>query len=246
VGHPPAITHMTYNTGHPLVLLSSSPRRKDEVEITMWLNPNTVYYLFIYAIILVSRFFKMYKQVHSENNVDSRYYWFVSLEFVYSTAGVVILLITRASSWVPVIVLGFVVLLLASAFIDAMGDDFPTGLRLGLNLMIVALVLILSVTFNQTVLRPLPSQPSPTSRNFMVAIPYRDATMANLRLGDRETVYVATVSARSSDEAVKLSLDKFWEGVKPYSTNAKHPVNPKSVLFPDTTSIVASGSLPSM
>jgi hypothetical protein len=227
--------------GLPLILLSPSPRWKDEVEITMWksLNPNTVYYLLIYAIIVISRYFKMYGQVKS-GRADWRYYWFISLEFVYSTAGVVILLITRAPTWVSAIVLGYVLLLLASAFIDAMGDSFTEWRRFCWNLVIVTIVLVFSVAFNQTVLKPLPSGPPPASRDYMVAIPYRDATMANLRLGDRETVYVATVSARSSEEAIKFGVDKFWQGVTPYNTNAKHPVNPKNVLFPDIGMIVAS------
>jgi hypothetical protein len=204
-------------------------------------NPNTIYYLLIYAIIVVLRFFKMYRQVKSGTEGRNwRHYCFVALEFVYSSAGIVILLLTAAPQWASVIIMAYIVLLLVSAFLDAMGDDFPEGTRLLANVSIILIVSVLSVTFNQTVLfskAPQTSRASDKSpatlREYVVAVPYIDYTLRRHlgeRLGERMLVFVTAVKASTRDEAVAAAKRQFWDE----NNSAVTPFDPKRPKTPQT------------
>jgi ABC-type Na+ efflux pump permease subunit len=207
------------------------------------INPNTVYYLLIYTIILVLRFFKIYRDIRRGiAGRNWRHYFFVGLELVYSSAGIVILLLTAIPLWASVIIMSYIVLLLVAAFLDAMGEDFPEGQRLKANVAIILIVIILSISFNQTVLFSKATQLSGTStkqaaipHEYTVAIPYSDYTLRKYvgeRLGNRMLVFSTTVTATDRDEAVRAAKRVFWddknEDVTPF--DQKRTKTPQNIL----------------
>ena len=210
------------------------------------INPNTVYYLLIYVIILVVRFFKIHHSVkNQEEGTNRRHYWFVGLELVYYSVGIIILLMSSAPQWASVTITAYIVLLLVSAFLDAQGPEFAEGKRLWANLAIIAVVATFSTVFNQTLLFPKPPQgigaqdkAAAVTREYRVAIPYSDYSLRRYlgdRLGDRMLVFVTTVTAPGRNEAVAAARRQFWdeknESIAPF--DPKRPKTPQNIAVDD-------------
>lgn len=206
------------------------------------INPNTLYYLLIYLIILMVRFFKTYRQVKAKTDgkTGPQQYFFVSLEFVYSSVGIVILLLATAPQWAPVTIVAYIVLVLCSAFLDAMGEDFPVGGRLAANIVIMSIVAVLSVVFNQGLLYPKTATASaekPPEHEYVVAIPYTDYSfrkyVGERRFGDRELVFVTPAKGPSRSEAVLDAQRQFWDeknaSVEPFDPS--RPKTPQTLVI---------------
>lgn len=145
--------------------------------------------------------------------------------------------------------MAYLLLLVISAFLDAMGDDFPEGNRFYANLAIVIVVSVLSVTFNQTILFRRPAQTetvaersSGTLREYRIAVPYADFTLrrhVGERIGERTLVFVTSVKASNRDGAVAAAKVQFWDQnnllTAPFDTKrAKSPEN----IFVDSDRII--------
>jgi len=205
-------------------------------------NPNTVYYLVIYVIIIGVRFFKIYGQR------NWREYFFVSLDFVYSSVGITILLLTETSKEsLGAVFIIYCLLLIVAVFLDALGEKFTLQGRFVAHLIVIAFVLSGAIYLNQTILfneAPKVLEPEkPATKKYSVSIPYYDLTLRSYvgdRMGSRKLSYITNIEGNSRSDAIEHAKAGFWDSsntdVVPFDAKRKKG---QDTLIVDTDDIVA-------
>jgi len=195
------------------------------------MQPGAVYYLILYAIIIALQFFKLFKQVKTEPDKYSwRNYFYVSLQVVYTSAGVAVLLVAQLRDWMAVIMVAYLLLVLISSFLDTVGAEFRDNTRVTVHLIIIASVTAITIISYQKVLPK--SAPPSMARHYKVALPYMDNTLARYvspdRMGDRLLYFSTSVDAPSRAEARDMALRKTGGSIKPFKPSRKG--NPSDVV----------------
>jgi hypothetical protein len=182
------------------------------------INPNTIYYLSIYAVIILVHVVAEYNDqkrgaLGSSAGTWEKYGYF-GLQLVYSSVGIVISLFNRDTNWLSAILMVLVFLVLTPALVD--NSFYPPKIKFAVNIVIAFVVIGTSTYFNQTILitKPVVAE-GPAQHNYQVAIPYLDTTLKSFlgsdRFDGRRLVYVTTVLATSRGEAVTTATQRFWE-----------------------------------
>ena len=118
------------------------------------MSPSTYYYLGLYVLVLVIRYFKL-KKDHTSGPPWPRVL-FVSLEIVYTSAGFIILLLEHLRELIAPIVVFYIVLVIVSSNLDSMDERFSLRQKIILHLAILILIVGSTVYSFQTVLKPKP------------------------------------------------------------------------------------------
>jgi len=181
------------------------------------LDPRLVYYLLLFLFVFVLRFFKLLPLFRSgDSKVNWKHIGFGSLDLVYTSAGVVALLVLNERSWIQALMIGWAILLVVSTFLDAQGEQLTDNARFGGHVLVAAIVVVGTVFVFQIV----PAEPDqksapPKQHDYRVAIAYVDTTLDQHvgvgKLGDRRLMYVADVRAFSAREAETLARQEFWK-----------------------------------
>lgn len=187
------------------------------------LDSRLVYYLILYVFVFMLRFFRLYPQMKNEfRKVSWKHVAFGSLDIVYTSAGVVALLILNERQWVEALFAGWALLLVASTLLDFQGEQFSDNARLGGHLLVASCVVVGTVATFQSIV-PATAEPgtptAPQPIEYRVAISYVDLTLdqhlGKDRLGDRRFVFVTSVKALSARDADDAATNEFWnEGNK--------------------------------
>lgn len=199
-------------------------------------QPGTIYYLILYGIIILLQFTKTFIQVKEEpNKYNWRDYFYVSLQVVYTSAGVVILLLAELKEWMGVIMLAYVVLVLIGSFLDNVGKRFQANTRLGLHSVIIAFVIFTTIFSYERVLpksKPKEDQPKATVavvHRYKIAFPYLDLTLSrHLGAGkmlNTQLYFSTSVEGTSRAEAVfrakEMALSNEPESIRPFNPSPK-------------------------
>ncbi|MCL4681772.1 MAG: hypothetical protein KJZ92_10890 [Rhodocyclaceae bacterium] len=177
--------------------------------------PQAVYYLMLYALIVVIKIVKVFLLIKRSPNEHSwAHVTFVALEVVNTSAGVVILLVASVTKgWVGVVLIGYAMLLFVSSALDTLGPEINEKKRVVLNLLVVAFVISSTVFAFQFFIRGgSMEEATPAEASYSVAIPYVDNTLSR-HLGAKRpgvvTVYNAKVAASSREAALEKAIALF-------------------------------------
>lgn len=199
-------------------------------------QPGAIYYLILYALILILQFFKTFPLVKEEpDKYNWRNYFYVSLQVVYTSAGVAILLFAQLKDWMAVIMMTYVVLVVISSFLDPVGVKFHQNTRLVLHLVIIAFVVTTTMVSYEKVLPKTVStqaQEKPTVapvHQYKVALPYVDRTLEKHvgpgRIRGTLLYFSANVESMSRGDAVlkakEIALSNEHGAIRPFNPSKK-------------------------
>ncbi len=112
-----------------------------------------IYYLILYLFIFVIHFFKIYPNIRDNpSQYNWRHYGFFSLEIVYTSAGVALLVMASQRDWLSVIMITYMLLLISSAFLDTIGVRFQDKSRFTAHMAIIGIVVLATIVLHATVL----------------------------------------------------------------------------------------------
>lgn len=171
--------------------------------------PSFYYYLGLYLLVFAIRYFKLKKE--TKDQFDWRQCFHVSLEIVYTSAGVVILLLENLRNWIPPIVIFYILFVLASSNLDSMSERFSRRQQLIFHSLIISFVLIATFfTFSDT-LRPQ----NKDSKNYIAVIPYVDISLMRhvgySKLSDKKLVYYVKIQGETEQDVLKKAEENFWQ-----------------------------------
>jgi hypothetical protein len=207
------------------------------------LQPGAIYYLLLYVLIIAIHFFKTFSKVKDEpERFNWKHYFFVSLEVVYTSAGVAILLVAEAKGqWQAVIMMGYVAFVVITSFLDTVGSRFHENTRVGISALIIVLVVAgTSISYAKF----LPKGDEVQKKQYSVALPYLDRALENHvgadKMYGKRLFYGTTVEGLSRSEAVEKAredaLSRAPKSISPFTTS-KHPTTQPAfqsiVLFID-------------
>lgn len=177
--------------------------------------PQAVYYVMLYALIVVIKIVKVFLLIKRNPNDHSwAHVTFVALEVVNTSAGVVILLVASVTKgWVGVVLIGYAMLLFVSSALDTLGPEINEKKRVALNLVVVAFVVTSTVAAFQFFIRGGSMEDAaPAEASYSVAIPYVDNTLSR-HLGAKRpgvvTVFNLKVNALSREAALEKAIAVF-------------------------------------
>lgn len=192
-------------------------------------DPRLVGYLILYLFIIAVRYFKVVPEIRNNpGKFNYKHVFFVSLEILYTAAGLATLLVANRPDWITPIITGYSFLLVVSVFVEASSEHFTDRWRLGAHLGLIAVVVLGTIFTFQSLLAQDPAAASRDSDGrerflYRVAVPYVDLTLDQFlgrdRLGDRRfvfTVQVKATSARAAEEAARALFWKDTTVARPY------------------------------
>lgn len=198
----------------------------ESLQVSEVVSPSTLYYLALYTLVIIIRFFKLKKQA---GVWDSKKVFYVALEVVYTSSGLVVLLLEDLKAFAPFIIVAYLILVLVSSQIDSMEERFSGNAAFFTHLAVIAIVVSVTVVYFEVVQRGLETKRREEadkraqlekSKNYRIAIPYEDQTLrahVGTRLfGSRQLVEIISVRADTEDNARAKALELFWEKVRPY------------------------------
>ena len=199
-------------------------------------QPGAIYYLILYALILILQFFKTFPLVKDEpDKYNWRNYFYISLQVVYTSAGIAILLFAHLKDWMAVIMMAYVVLVVISSFLDPVGVKFHQNTRLALHLVIIVFVVITTmVSYEKVLPKSIPDLDREKAtvaavRQYKVALPYLDRTLEKHvgagRMRDTLLYFSANVEGASRGEAVlkakEMALSNEHGSIRPFNPSKK-------------------------
>ena len=197
-----------------MLILQSIPTSKNLTAMNDANLPQAVYYLMLYALIVVIKIVKVFLLIKRNPNDHSwLHVTFVALEVVNTSAGVVILLVASVTKgWVGVVLIGYAMLLFVSSALDTLGPEIQEKKRVTLNLIVVAFVITSTIFAFQFFIRGGSMDENGTESTFSVAIPYVDSTLTRHLGAKRQGVVVVhnlKVSASSREAALEKAISEF-------------------------------------
>ena len=182
-------------------------------------QPGTIYYLILYGIIILLQFYRTFTLVKDQpDKYNWRDYFYVSLQVVFTSAGVIVLLLSELREWMGVIVMAYMGLVLISSFLDLAGMRFRDNTRVSLHIAIIVIIVFTTIFSYQRVLprsKPKEAQPKPiveVVHRYKVAFPYLDLTLArHLGTGkmlNMQLYFSTSVEGASREEAVLKAKEK--------------------------------------
>lgn len=171
------------------------------------MNAITLYYLGQYLVVFVISYFRIRKafQIQDPSIPDlPKFNWrpvfFVSLEIVYTSAGLIILLITDSKEWAPAIIIFYVILILISSNLNSIEERFSETFKLISHSLITLLVIAISILVLN----------SPTESKYRISIPFYDFSIVSESKIKIQRNFYTEIKASSENEALKQAKEEFW------------------------------------
>lgn len=198
--------------------------------------PNTLYYLVLYSVVIAVRFFKLRKDEDGPgwHKHTRREVFHVGLEVVYTSSGLVILLLNDLRDFAPFIFVAYVLVVLASSQMESMEEKFTPNQVFGTHLVILIAVIATTVVYFQGKQNRAMEvhDRSKAPSHYRVAIPYQDFGLrehVGAAFGARELVYITDVTATDPFDARTNARAQMAKEIVPFETNRKK-ANPNSVV----------------
>lgn len=207
---------------------------------SQFVSPNTLYYLALYFLVIVVRFFKL-KRDSNEVPFKIRSVLHVALELVYTASGLVVLLLADLRDYIPFIIISYLILVLVSSQIESLESRFSPAATSGTHLVILLIIVAVTVSYFEFIqpgvqrnraqeLAQAQQERLPRHVTYRVAIPYNDPTLIELlgaRFGARQMVAIYDISDTSGiDDARALALRKFNDDFKPWKLKSPESTRP--------------------
>ena len=196
------------------------------IETSFFLSPNTMYYVALYGLVILVRFFKLKKEGSADAPFDVKRVFHVGLELVYTASGLVVLLLVDLKDYAAFIVIGYLSVVIISSQIETMSERFSKVTVFLTHIAILLLVLVTTVWYFQAV-QPEVEKAARTAkahRHFRVAIPYQDMALREhlgATFGSRQLVYITDVEASDEFEAKQKAKSEFKEKVSPFESRRR-------------------------
>lgn len=199
-------------------------------------QPGTIYYLILYGIIILLQFYRTFNLVKDQpDKYNWRDYFYVSLQVVFTSAGVIVLLLSELRHWMGAIVMAYMGLVLISSFLDLAGMRFRDNTRVSLHIAIIVVVVFTTIFSYERILprsNAKEGQPKPTVavvHRYKVAFSYLDLTLSrHLGAGkmlNMQLYFSASVEGVSREDAVIKAKEKAMSNepgsIRPFNPSHK-------------------------
>lgn len=170
------------------------------------MNAITLYYLAQYLVVFVISYFRIRKafQIQDPTTPNSpKFNWkpvlFVSLEVVYTSAGLIIVLIDGSKEWAPVIIIFYIILILISSNLTSIEERFSENSKLASHCIITAIIIGGTIfVLNKD-----------RQKRFQVSIPYYDSSLKKSNKVNRNFYY--EINTNSERTALDSAITRFWK-----------------------------------
>ncbi len=171
------------------------------------MNAITLYYLCQYIVVFVISYFRVRKAFQNQDPTTPaapKFNWrpvfFVSLEVVYTSAGLLIVLIDDSKEWAPVIIIVYIIFILISSNLTSIEEKFSEKSKFKAHLTIT--LFIIAGTVLALYLR--------RESKFSVSIPYHDESLLKISKNKIKRSFYIVVVAKNEQAAIDSAMTKFW------------------------------------
>ncbi len=208
-------------------------------QITSGISPNTMYYLALYALVLIVRFFKLKKETNNQwTSVDSKRVFHVALEVVYTASGLVVLLLEDLHAYAPFIIVSYMMLMYLSSQMESIHEKFSENTVFFTHLAILVFVAALTCWYFESVQKNNQLQIANAESQYRVAIPYTDLGLRQHlgnSAGNMTLVFVTTVNASNDLTAKTKAKDLMTTKVTPFTSKAIRQTDGSIIIHDDLT-----------
>ncbi|MFA7347502.1 MAG: hypothetical protein WCZ86_07055 [Desulfurivibrionaceae bacterium] len=204
--------------------------------MTFLSSPSERYYLALYALVVIVRYFQIKKKSNPANPDIKRLtkqermsVFHVGLEIAYTASGLVVLLLADLQTDTPFILIIYMIFLMATVQIDSMESKFSERTVFAANIFILVTAIVVTTWYFEVIYKDkhatLNPEGKPKISHFRVVIPYTDLALrdhiGNTIMGSKQFVYLAETDAINITEAKQNAL-KMGDEI-PSFTSRKHP-----------------------
>src|SRR5258708_3523924 len=125
---------------------------------TGFISPNTLYYLGLYAVVIVVRYFKLKKLADPKVEWDWKPVFHVALEIVYTSSGLLILLLLGLNAYTAFIIIIYALLLIISSQIEFMEEKFSKNEVFYTHVGIIAIIAVMTIVYFEFVAKEIEQQ----------------------------------------------------------------------------------------
>lgn len=194
------------------------------------ISPSTMYYMALYFLVLVVRFFKLKKEEQGTKweTHNWREVFHVGLELVYTASGLVVLLLADLHAYVAFIIIGYVIVVYISTQIETMDKRFSSGVVFATHVSILVLVVFTTIWYFQFVQPEAQAAQNGSTagaaQHFRVAIPYQDMALREhigAAYGSRQLVFITDLEAKDDFDAKEKARAEFKQKVTPFESRRR-------------------------
>ena len=195
---------------------------------------NILYYLALFFLVFVIRFFKLKKEQKLNNNKDFWTLLHVSLELIYTASGIVIALLLKIDQkWIPAIITIYIILVITSSLLEMANDnDFkPSTINTIHGILVICIILFSVVTYSEIIPNTAVEQQNNVVNNkpkYAIIIPYSDESLqknaGKSALKERRFMYYSEVSGSNTDSIKRISITKLRSTIKPLYKISNFPI----------------------
>src|SRR6266571_473922 len=146
-----------------------------------FISPTTLYYIGLYAVVILVRFFKLKKAADPSVQWDWKPVFHVALEIVYTSSGLVILLLQGLKAYAAFIIIIYLMLILISSQIEFMEEKFSKNAAFYTHVGISVVIVITTIFYFEFVEKEIEREHVSAShaeierlKTYRVLIPYED------------------------------------------------------------------------
>lgn len=212
---------------------------------------NLVYYLALFALVFIIRYFKLKKEHKLDFNSNWSKLLHVSLELIYTASGIVIaLLLNIEKKWIPVVIIFYIILVITSSLLEMANEkDFkPNFITRFHGLLVICIISFSIITYSKIIpnvdINGEAKKEAVISKpEYAIIIPYTDESLqrhvGNKELKERRFLFYNQISGYSVDSIKKVSIIKLKSKIKPLFSKDKIL---DIVIFEDDIKIIKTNS----
>lgn len=191
------------------------------------------YYLALFSLLFLFNFFKVRKNSPKDSRKFQDYF-LISQEIVFTSAGIFIFLLEKEKNWLGFIIIGFLILMVASNSNSILDLKEEYNLIFGINVAIIIIIIAAAIASFEYYIpnlelekKRIENSQYDTLITYKIAIPYRDNTLikhvGKEKFGNRNLVYIAFIECKSEKCAIDSAKIRFSEDLisKPIIPEAK-------------------------
>ena len=189
------------------------------------LNTTMIYYLGLYLMVFVVRYFKQSRGTVQTKQDWNEFFSYSSLEIIYTASGFLVILLSREIRLLPIFLISYTLLLFTSSNIDRV-EKLQDKTKMITHIIIIAIVVFVTVLSFSTKLRDEGDIITIYSTNercnsakplrfYTVVLFYDDNSLiSHVGLNNWNNKYLSfrvKVQGTTPDEAIKEATRLFWE-----------------------------------
>ncbi len=186
---------------------------------------NLSYYLALFLLVFIIRYFKLRKQYQHEYGLHMWELLHVSLELIYTASGIVIALLLKLDQkWIPFVITVYIILVITSSLLEMANDkDFkPSTINKFHGFLFFCIISLAVFTYTELIPNTAEEIKNTEVKNnpkYAIIIPYSDESLQkNAGKGDlkeRRFMYYSEVSGNNTDSIKSISITKLRSTIKP-------------------------------